>query len=413
MEPNTILGIIIGILIFDFFFEQILDFINLKHQRTDIPEEMKEYYDSDKYVKSQKYLKENTRFSFITSSFSFILALLLLITGFFGGLDIFLREYISHPIVLSLIYFGVLFIISDIITIPFQLYATFVIEEKYGFNKTTPKTFIIDKVKGYLITTILGVIILGALLYLIEFLGSNFWIYFWIVSVAFMLFMNMFYATLILPIFNKLTPLEDGELKESIVNYSKKINFPVINIFVMDGSKRSSKSNAFFSGLGKKKKIVLFDTLIKNHSIEELTAVLAHEVGHYKKKHILTSFIISILQTGLTLFILSLFVFNENLSLALGGDQLAIHLNLIAFALLYTPVSKITSLFMVIFSRKNEFEADEYATVTYNGKALKTALKKLSVDNLSNLYPHPLYVFFNYSHPPILKRLQAIDRNLE
>jgi STE24 endopeptidase len=220
----------------------------------------------------------------------------------------------------------------------------------------------------------------------------------------------MFYTSLIVPMFNKLTPLEAGSLKEAIEAYSRKVNFPLDNIFVIDGSKRSSKSNAFFSGLGRKKKIVLYDTLIENHTEEELVAVLAHEAGHYKKKHIISGYVLSILQIGFTLYILSLLLFNEQLSYALGAAQISIPVNLIAFGILYSPISTIVGLLMNLWSRKNEFEADAYATRTYDGSALQTALKKLSAKNLSNLLPHKWYVFFHYSHPPLLQRLEAIDK---
>ncbi len=220
--------------------------------------------------------------------------------------------------------------------------------------------------------------------------------------------MNMFYTSLILPLFNKLNPLEDGPLKEGIEAYSRSVNFPLDNIFVMDGSKRSSKSNAFFSGIGKRKKIVLFDTLIQNHTNEELIAVLAHEVGHFKKKHIIWGYVSSLGQTGLTLYILSLMIFSPTLSIALGGTQSAIHLNLLAFGILYSPISNIISIFMNMISRKNEYAADRFAGSTYDGQHLVAALKKLSVNNLSNLFPHPAYVFFHYSHPPLLERLEAL-----
>ncbi|MDH5368201.1 MAG: M48 family metallopeptidase, partial [Cyclobacteriaceae bacterium] len=336
-------------------------------------------------------------------------ALGLLWFGGFGWLDGQLRSIIDSEIVLSLSFFGVLFIVSDILAIPFSLYGTFVIEEKFGFNKTTPKTFVMDKLKGYVLAIILGGGILALLMWLVQEMGHNFWLYFWIAIAVFTLFINMFYTSLILPLFNKLTPLEDGELKQAIETYSKKIKFPLDNIFVIDGSKRSNKANAFFSGIGKKKKIVLYDTLINNHTTEELVAVLAHEVGHFKKKHVIYSFILSVLQMGITLFVMSLMVFNESLSIALGADQLGIHINLIAFTILYSPISKVSGILMNVFSRKNEFEADAYAKETYDNVQLQVALKKLSVDNLSNLYPHPAYVFMNYSHPPLLKRLEAMN----
>jgi len=413
MESGGILILILIIISLDFVFEQILDFLNLKSQKTTIPESMKEYYDEEKYSKSMEYHRITSRFSFIMSTFSFILSFSILYLGGFGWLDGLLRPMIGDEILLSLAFFGVLFVASDILNTPFQIYSTFVIEDRFGFNKTTPKTFITDKLKGYVLAIILGGALGWTLLWLVAYMGTDFWLYFLAVIGLFILFMNMFYTSLILPLFNKLTPLENGDLKSAIEEYCQKVNFPLTNIFVIDGSKRSSKANAFFSGLGKKKKVVLYDTLIENHSQEELIAIFAHEVGHFKKRHIVYSLGLSLVQMAVMLFILSLMIFNINLSTALGGGVLAIHLNLLAFGILYSPVSKITGLLMTIFSRKNEFEADAYATTTYNGSALQVALKKLSVDNLGNLYPHPAYVFFNYSHPPLLKRVSAISDQMK
>ncbi|MDH5603436.1 MAG: M48 family metallopeptidase [Cyclobacteriaceae bacterium] len=409
MAPETLLFIIIGIVIVEFIFGQVLEYINLKTQKLEIPAEVEKFYDKEKYVQSLQYKEINTKFSFITSTFSFLLTLSILMLGGFGYLDSLLRPIVDNEIMLSLAYFGVLFILSDIINIPFQLYGTFVIEEKFGFNTMKVGTYITDKLKGYLLAIILGGILGSSLLWLILEIGQNFWWYFWAIISVFMLFMQMFYSSLILPLFNKLTPLEEGDLKTAIVNYCNKVNFPLTHLFVMDGSKRSKKSNAFFMGIGKKKKIVLYDTLVKNHSIEELVSILAHEVGHYKKKHIISGLMITILQTGFILFILSLFVYNENLSFALGSNTEGIHLNLIAFSILYSPLSSLTGIVMNIYSRKNEFEADAFARDTYKAEPLKEALKKLSVDNLSNLYPHPVYVFVHYSHPPLLVRLSALD----
>ena len=408
MEPGVILSIIIAITVVSYVTDQILDYINLKSQRTDIPKEVEAFYEKEKYLKSLAYHRELTRFSFITSGISFLLSLVMLVSGGFGWLDSLLRPHFQSEIVLALAYFAVLMLASDILTLPFQWYSVFVIEEKYGFNKTTVKTFITDKLKGYLLAAIIGGGLLSALIYLIETIGPNFWIWFSIIAALFVLFVNMFYTSLILPMFNKLTALPDGELKTAIERFAKKVNFPLDNIFVIDGSKRSRKANAFFSGIGRKKKIVLYDTLIENHTTDELVAVLAHEVGHFKKKHIIWGYVLSILQIVFTLFVLSKIVFAENISIALGGTEHAIHLNLLAFGILFSPISGITGLFMNMYSRKNEFEADAYAKETFDGTALSNALKRLSVDSLSTLYPHPLYVFFHYSHPPLLKRLDAL-----
>jgi len=408
MQAQTILLLIIGIVVVSYLFSQFLEYINLRAQREDIPDEIKTFYDKEKYLKSLDYHREQTYFSFITSAFSLCLSLLILIFGGFGWLDDILRHSITSEIPLALVFFGILAVASDLITVPFQWYSVFVIEEKYGFNKTTVKTFITDKLKGYLLGAIIGGALLSILIYLIGKIGPNFWIWFSLIAAAFILLANLFYTSLILPLFNKLTPLSDGELKDAIQTFAKKVNFPIDNVFVMDGSKRSKKANAFFAGIGKKKKIVLFDTLIANHSKEELVAVLAHEVGHFKKKHIILGYVLSVIQIFFTLWVLSLMVFNQNVSLALGGNQTAIHLNLIAFTILFSPISGITGLLMSMYSRRNEFEADGYAKETFDGDALANALKKLSVDSLSDLYPHPAYVFFHYSHPPLLARLQAL-----
>lgn len=409
MESQTILFIIIIIATVSYVFDQLLDYVNLRSMRTDIPDDVAVFYDRPRYLRSLDYHRELTRFSFITSAFTFLLSIGMLVSGGFGWLDDLLRVSVQNAIGHALLFFAILVVASDLLTLPFQLYSTFVIEEKFGFNKTTIKTFFADKLKGYLLAALIGAPLLALLIYLVQEIGPDFWMWFAFIAAAFILFMNMFYTTLILPLFNKLTPLPDGELKSAIQQFASRVDFPLDNIFVIDGSKRSSKANAFFSGIGRKKKIVLYDTLIEKHTTDELVAVLAHEVGHFKKKHIVMSFALSIVQVFLTMYILSLMVYHENLSIALGGSQHSIALNLIAFSILFAPISGVTGLFMSMYSRRNEFEADAYARQTYSGQALSDALKKLSVDSLSNLYPHPLYVFFHYSHPPLLKRLAAIN----
>jgi STE24 endopeptidase len=411
MSSLTISYIIISILSLDFIVGQILDYLNIKNQKKELPDELKGLYEIDKYNKALNYQNANYKFDLLSSSFSFLLIMAVIISDFFGKLNNILRKDIENPVLLALAFFGILFIISDILNLPFSLFKTFVIEEKFGFNKTTIKTFIIDKIKGYFIGAIIGGGVISILLFLIITLGQGFWVWFWIIISILLISINMFYTSLIVPLFNKLKPLEQGELRSAIEEYSKKISFSLDNIFVIDGSKRSSKANAYFSGIGMKKKIVLYDTLISNHSKEELVAVLAHEVGHFKKKHIIKGLILSILQIGLMLFILSLFIFNPKMSEALGDNQLAYHLNLIAFGILYTPISHVTGMFMNAVSRKNEYEADKFAATTYNGKSLQEALKKLSIDNLSNLTPHPAYVFVHYSHPPLVERLKALDKD--
>jgi STE24 endopeptidase len=408
MNEQMILIILLAIISFDFVLERTLSFLNNQSARKPIPAELEGIYDAEKYRKSQEYQTANSNFGMLTASFSFLLMFCALYFGWFGVLDSWLRTFSPFEPATNLLFFGAIFIISDLIGLPFSIYSTFVIEEKFGFNKTTVKTFILDKIKGYVLAILLGGLLISLLIYLIMLMGGDFWIYFWAVVTVFILFLNVFYTSLILPLFNKLSPMEDGALKQSIQTYSDKVNFPLKNIFVIDGSKRSSKGNAFFSGLGKQKKVVLYDTLIANHTIEELTAVFAHEVGHFKKKHIILGTVISILTIGLMLFMLSLMISNSEVSYAMGGEITAIHLNIMAFGILYSPISTILGLIGNVISRKNEYEADSYAVTTYGAEALISGLKKLSTDQLSNLTPHPAFVFFHYSHPPLLQRVRAM-----
>jgi STE24 endopeptidase len=408
MNPQTILLIILALFVANFLFDQVLSWLNLRHHSRELPEKLKGRYDEEKYAKSYDYHVANYRFSLVQSIPGFFITGAILLFGGLGWLDAQLRTITEHPIALPLLYFGVLLFISDLISLPFQLYGTFVIEEKFGFNKTTPKTFVLDKIKGWLLGIVIGGIVLGALLWLVDLLGSGFWLWFWGFITVFMIFMSEFYTSWFLPLFNKLSPLEEGDLRTAIEEYAHKTGFPLQNVFVMDGSKRSAKSNAFFSGLGKRKKIVLYDTLIENHNTDELVAILAHETGHYKKKHTRQGLILGILQTGLTLFILSLFVKSEALSLALGATQYGVHLNLIAFGLLYSPISMVVGIGMNLLSRKNEYEADRYAAETWQPGSLQEALIRLHADNLSNLTPHPLNVFLNYSHPTLMQRLEKL-----
>jgi len=408
MNPETLLYIILGIYVGSYALERVLSWLNLRNHHADLPESLQGVYDDEKYAQSYEYHSVNYRFSLLQGGISFVVMLGLLYFGAFGWLDELLRNYTVHPIALPLAFFGVLFLVGEISSIPFSWHRTFGIEERFGFNKTTPKTFWLDKIKSWALTLIIGGIVMGIFLGLVDWLGENFWIWFWGFVSLFLVVVNIFYTSWLLPLFNKLTPLESGTLREKIESYSKSVGFPLDNILVMDGSKRSSKANAFFSGLGKRKKIVLFDTLVENYEEEQLVAVLAHEVGHYKKRHIVQSFILSIVQTGLILFILSRFVSTTELSNALGSNFNSIHLNLLAFGLLFSPISTVIGLLMNVFSRKNEFEADNYAATTYAANPLKEALIQLHADNLSNLTPHPAYVFFHYSHPPLLQRINAL-----
>ena len=409
MDAKIILFLIIVILSLDYLLNSVLSYLNYKSLSKPVPRELDNIYDESDYLKSQDYNKSIYWFNLITSSITFITLLLVFNYELLGKLDNVLRSFsFENEISLSLLFFGSIFFINEVISIPFQLYRNFIIEEKFGFNKMSFKTFFLDKIKSYFLVIIVGGLIISILLISIIYFSNNFWIYFWVIMSLFTVFINLFYTSLILPIFNKLKPLEDGSLKDKIYNYAKSVNFPLSNIFVIDGSKRSSKANAFFSGLGKSKKIVLYDTLIKNHSEEELVSVLAHEVGHYKNNHILSNLILSILFTGFMLFVLSKFLFNSEISFALGGEISFRHFELFAFSILYSPISYILGIFMNIKSRKNEYEADNYAVTTFDKIHLINALKNLSKDNLINLTPNPAYVFVNYSHPTMHQRIKAM-----
>ena len=408
MTSTTLFYIIIGIIILNFIIDKILSSLNAKHFNDQLPPELQDVYDEEEYKKSQEYKAVNYRFSNFTSLFSLFLTLGFFYFDGFEYVDNIARSYSDNTIVIALIFFGIIMLASDIITIPFSYYKTFVIEEKFGFNKTTVKTFILDKIKGWLMLVILGGGILALIIWFYEATGSSFWLYAWALVAVFSLFMNMFYSKLIVPLFNKQTPLEDGELRTKIANYAKTVGFKLNKIFVIDGSKRSTKANAYFSGFGSEKRVTLYDTLIKDLDNEEIVAVLAHEVGHYKRKHIIFNLSASILLTGLTLYILSLLISNPLLSNALGVDTSSFHIGLIAFGLLYSPISEITGLIMNVMSRKFEYQADNYAKDTYAGEPLITSLKKLSKNSLSNLTPHPAYVFMHYSHPTLLQRIKNL-----
>ncbi|MBK5723012.1 M48 family metallopeptidase, partial [Dysgonomonas sp. Marseille-P4677] len=403
---SVYLIVIILIVILDFAWTQYLSYRNRKRMSPDIPPQLEGIYNKEEYAKQQDYQKVNSRFGLYTSLFSFVVMLIVLLLGAFGWLDELLRQYISNEIGLTLTFFGVIYIVNDIITLPLDYYATFVIEERFGFNKSTKVTFWLDQVKGLLLTVILGGAILALITWLYGTLGSYAWLYAWGAVTVFSLFMTLFYSNIIVPLFNKQTPLEAGELRDAIESFSKKAGFAINNIYVMDASKRSSKANAYFTGFGAKKRIVLFDTLINDLKTDEIVAVLAHEIGHYKKKHTLQGILISVCYTGVILFLLSLLLDNKDIAIALGGEEASFHLGLIAFSILFTPVSLIIGIFSSIHSRKNEYQADAYAAGFGLAESLISGLKKLSVKSLSNLNPDPLYVFFYYSHPTLLQRIE-------
>lgn len=412
MEYNSIFWVMIGVLLFGYLLDQWLDRLNLKHTVPELPQELQGIFDEEEYRKSQNYKRDNTRFSFISSTISLLVMGLIFFLGGFGWLDQWLSAYISNYILFVLAFFGILALASDILTTPFDLYSTFVIEERYGFNRTTLKTYILDKLKGWMLGAIIGGGLLALITWIYMLTGQWFWLIVLGVVTLFSVFMNMFYSNLIVPLFNKQTPLEEGSLRTKIEEFALKADFKLDNIYMMDGSKRSSKANAYFTGLGPKKRIVLFDTLVNDLSEEEIVAVLAHEVGHNKKKHTTTGLLISFLQTALTLYLFSLFVGMDSFAVALGGTEASFHLGLIAFGILYSPISMLLGLGTNLISRRNEYQADRYAREKYNAEDLINGLKVLSKTNLSNLTPHPAYVFFHYSHPPILQRIRALRSNL-
>ena len=388
--------------------ETILEYLNAQRYKAPIPKELSDVFDEVEYQKSQDYKTTNYKFGILTSTFSTALTLGFLFLGGFEWVDTFIRNYTQNPILLALFFFGIIMIGSDIITTPFSYYKTFVIEERFGFNKSTKKLFVLDKIKGWLLMAIVGGILLSAIIWFFEWAGTNFWIYTWGLVTIFTVFVNLFYSRLIVPLFNKQKPLEEGILKSKIEAYAINVGFNLENIFVIDGSKRSTKANAYFSGFGKEKRVTLYDTLIHDLEEDEIVAVLAHEVGHYKKNHILFNLSASIILTGLTLFILSIFINTPEVSMAIGVTNSSFHAALIGFGILYSPISEITDLVMNVLSRKFEYQADDYAKDTFAALPLITSLKKLSKNSLSNLTPHPAYVFMHYSHPPLIQRIKNL-----
>ena len=408
MTASTLFYIIIAIIIVNFIIDKILDALNAKHFNHAIPNELKDVYDDAEYKKSQAYKLTNYKFGVWSSTFSVALTLAFICFGGFEYVDVLARRFSDNSIVVALVFFGIIMFGSDILSTPFSYYKTFVIEERFGFNKTTIKTFILDKIKGVLMIAVIGGGILTLIIYIFQLTQQYFWLYAWAIITIFSVFMNMFYAKLIVPLFNKQTPLEESSLRHKISEYAQSVGFNLEKIFVIDGSKRSTKANAYFSGFGNEKRVTLYDTLINDLEEEEIVAVLAHEVGHYKRKHIIYNLVASILLTGLTLYVLSIFITNPLLSNALGVSTHSFHVGLVAFGLLYAPISEITGLVMNWLSRKFEYQADDYAKNTYKAQPLITALKKLNKNSLSNLTPHKAYVFVHYSHPTLLQRMRNL-----
>lgn len=408
MTANTLFYILISIIVLEFLWETYLDFLNAKHYKDPIPKLLAGVFDEEEYLKSQAYKKTNYRFSIWSSLFSMMLVLGFFFVEGFAWVDNWVRSLTDNSILISLSFIGILLLANSLISLPFSYYHTFVIEEKFGFNKSTKKTFWLDKIKGLLLMLALGGGLLFIIIWFYEKTGSIFWLYTWGIVSVFSIFVTLFYSTLVVPIFNKQTPLEHGELKNAIQEFADEVGFKLHNIFVIDGSKRSTKANAYFAGFGPKKRIVLYDTLIDDLSTDEIVSVLAHEIGHYKKKHTVYNLLLSVLTTGITLFILSIFIDSPILANSLSVETPSFHIGIIAFGILYSPISEITGLFMNLLSRKFEYQADDYAKTNYSAQSLVSSLKKLSKNSLSNLTPHPLYVFMHYSHPSLLQRVSNL-----
>lgn len=406
---STIFFLIIIIPVTGFVLEQYLISLNRSMWSETLPEKLKGICPEEDYRKSQLYDRDNVKLAFWSSAINLAVILIMIIAGGFSLADDLARSMTSNIVIIALIFFIIIGLASEIINIPFSWYDTFIIEKKYGFNTMTTRTFITDMIKSWFIALIIGVPVLALLTWFYYKAGSSFWFYAWGLVTVFSVFLNFFYSELIVPLFNKQTPLPEGTLRDRIEDFAVKTGFRLKNIYIIDGSRRSTKSNAYFSGFGKKKRIVLYDTLLKEFPEEEIVAVLAHEIGHYKKKHVLINLLFSVMLTGFMLFLFSLVVDNPALSQALGAKESSFHLGLVVFGILYSPLSLLIGLITNIISRENEFAADQFVKENYNGKILGDALKKLSVKNLSNMMPHPLYVFFHYSHPPLLQRLEKLE----
>lgn len=406
---NFIAVIIVSAIVFDFTVNITADFLNLRNVRNDLPEEFRDVYEPERYLKSQEYLGVNTRFGWIASAFDLVLLLAFWFGKGFPFLDEWARSFGQGPVVTGLVYIGVLVFAKSVLSLPFSIYSTFVIEERFGFNKTTWRTYLTDLLKTLFLSILLGGPLLAGILAFFEYAGPLAWLYCWIAVALYMIIVQFVAPAWIMPLFYKFTPVDEGELKKAIMSYARSVKYPLANVFVIDGSRRSEKSNAFFTGFGKNKRIALFDTLVERHTVAELVAVLAHEIGHFKKKHIIVGLVIGFLQAGLMFWLLSLFLSYQGLFDAFYVKESSVYGGIVFFGMLYSPLAFFLGLAVQAVSRKNEYEADRFAVeTTGDADSMTDALKKLSAHNMSNLFPHPFYVFLNYSHPPIVARISRI-----
>ena len=406
---NSYLVLILAILLLSYLLELTVALLNLRSLRPELPAEFIDVYDADKYARSQEYTRVTTGFSQIQATVTLAVTLFFILAGGFNLVDGLARSFGFSSIPTGLIFTGLLALLSALLNLPFSIYSTFVIEQRFGFNTTTVATYIADCLKAVLLTVVLGAPLLAGILWFFETSGPLAWLYCWIASVVFVLVVQFLAPVLIMPLFNKFTPLAEGELKDAITGYAASQQFALQGIYTMDGSKRSTRANAFFTGFGRFRRIVFFDTLLNTLATAEIVAVLAHEMGHYKLRHIFSMLALSILQMGFMFLVLSFFLDNPGLFAAFGMEHISVYAGLIFFGFLYTPISTLVTLGFNAFSRHNEYQADRFAAETgAEGEALISVLKKLSVSNLSNLTPHPFTVFLHYSHPPILARIAAL-----
>lgn len=408
---NTFAVIILVAIIGEYLLSLASSILSLRTFSPTLPAEFRDVFDEDKYAQARHYSQTRTYFGFIHSSVDLIILLTFWFSGGFEWFDQVVRTAGYGPLVSGLVYIGSLTLASSLLGLPFRLYSTFVIEARFGFNRTTVGTFASDLLKGLVLGVVLGGLLLAVVLLFFEWAGPLAWLWCWLAATAFMLAIQFVAPTWIMPIFNKFTALEDGELHDAIVNYTRSASFPLQGLFIVDGSRRSSKANAFFTGFGTNKRIGLFDTLVDDYSVQEVVAVVAHEVGHYKKQHIVKSMVLSVAHLGVMFWVLSFFLRQEALFTAFSVTEPSVYTGLLFFGLLFTPVELVLSVLLNVFSRKNEFEADEFSAMTTgDGESLVRALKKLSADNLSNLTPHPVDVFLHYSHPPVLERIRSLHK---
>jgi STE24 endopeptidase len=405
---NAFVLIIFAAIIVDYSVGLLADILNLKALRFEVPQSLRDIYNQEDYKRSQEYSRVTIIFGIISRTVLQIVVLIFWFAGGFGAIDRLVRSPGLPTIIEGLLFIGILLLGYTLLELPFSVYRTFRIETRFGFNRTTRLTFVTDHLKGLALAMVLGIPLVSGILALFEYGGQYAWLFVWAGVTLYSLVVQFAAPVWIMPLFNKFTPMADGDLKEAILGYADSVKFPVTNVFVMDGSRRSSRSNAYFTGFGRNKRIALFDTLIKQHTAQEIVAVLAHEVGHYKKKHIVKNLIVSVAHTGLLFFLLSVFIKSPGLYEAFHTEQ-SVYAGLVFFSLLYTPVELVVSMITNAMSRSYEREADRFAATTIKEPNTFTeALKKLSKNNLSNLTPHPFYVFVNYSHPTLLQRIRTI-----